>query len=142
MPAPARSPLPATIDLNAGVDAFMDDAINVFSEMGTRYASFFPFSIWLLILYSPHLYQLYKDWHEFNDFIAIVGMVTISHAAGHRGSIEADAHIVSPRTASHGVSFLNPEMVCSSSCFCPLFLRRKCTCPQLCPTFIRLGRES
>ena len=31
------------IDLNGGVDAFMDDALDVFGEMGTRYASFFSF---------------------------------------------------------------------------------------------------
>jgi hypothetical protein len=37
------SALLETIGLNAGVDAFMDDALNVFGEMGTRYASFFPF---------------------------------------------------------------------------------------------------
>jgi hypothetical protein len=40
--ARCRSSLPAAIDLSGGVGASMDDALNVFGEMGTRYA-FFPF---------------------------------------------------------------------------------------------------
>jgi len=56
--APVCSPLSATVDLIAGVDAFVDDALNVFGEMGTMYASFslllfFPFNIWLLFYIVP-----------------------------------------------------------------------------------------
>jgi hypothetical protein len=36
------SPLPLTIDLNAGVNASMDDVLDVLDEMGIRYV-FFPF---------------------------------------------------------------------------------------------------
>jgi hypothetical protein len=47
--APVCSPLSATFDFIADVDAFMDDVLNVFGEMGTMYASFslllFSFSI-------------------------------------------------------------------------------------------------
>ncbi|CAD6242497.1 unnamed protein product [Miscanthus lutarioriparius] len=34
--APVSSPLPPAIELNAGVDASIDDTINVFDKMGTR----------------------------------------------------------------------------------------------------------
>jgi len=60
--APVCSPLSATVDLIAGVDAFVDDVLNVFGEMGTMYASFslllfslsiFPFNIWLLFYIVP-----------------------------------------------------------------------------------------
>ena len=64
--APVCSPLSATVDLIAGVDAFVDDVLNVFGEMATMYASFSlllfsPFQYLVAVLYSPHVYQLYKD---------------------------------------------------------------------------------
>jgi hypothetical protein len=41
----------------AGINASMNDALNVFDEMGARYTIFLPFLIFcVLILYSLHLY--------------------------------------------------------------------------------------
>jgi hypothetical protein len=39
------SPLPPTIDLNAGVNASMDDVLEVLDEMGIRYVFFTFFSL-------------------------------------------------------------------------------------------------
>ncbi|OEL22482.1 hypothetical protein BAE44_0016500 [Dichanthelium oligosanthes] len=42
-PVPVCSPLLVAPDLNAGVDTSLDDALNVFDKIGTRY-TFFPFN--------------------------------------------------------------------------------------------------
>jgi len=52
--APVSSPLPPAIELNAGVDASIDDAINVFDKMGTRYI-LFSFSFFLFFLVPDFL---------------------------------------------------------------------------------------
>jgi len=52
--APVSSPLPPAIELNAGVDASIDDTINVFDKMGTRYF-LFSFSFFLFFLVPDFL---------------------------------------------------------------------------------------
>ena len=49
--APVSSPLPPAIELNAGVDASIDDAINAFDKVGTRYI-LFSLIFWFLIFFS------------------------------------------------------------------------------------------
>jgi len=110
---------------------------------------FFPFQYLVAVLYSPHLYQLYKDWHEFSDFSAIDGTVTISQAdaAGHRGSIEADADSLFTHHAPLLiVSCSSIQKWSAHHLIFRSFFRCKCTSSimlyTILPNFVRLGRES
>ena len=112
-------------------------------------SSFFPFQYLVAVLYSPHLYQLYKDWHEFSDFSAIDGTVTVSQAdaAGHRGSIEADADSLFTHHAPLLiVSCSSIQKWSAHHLIFRSFFRCKCTSSimlyTILPNFVRLGTES